>query len=31
VIGSDVFNDAAIEEVKEYYDNLVEYLEEAKQ
>ena len=31
VMGSDVFNSAAMEEVKEYYDNLVEYLEEAKQ
>jgi hypothetical protein len=31
IMENNVFNDAAMEEIKEYYDNLVEYLEEAKQ
>jgi hypothetical protein len=30
VMRSNVFNDNAMEEIKEYYDKLVEYLEEAE-
>ncbi len=31
VMKSGVFNDNAMEEIQEYYDELVEYLEEAEQ
>lgn len=31
IINSGVFNDEAMDEIKEYYSKLVEYLEEAKQ